>query len=59
MLYFLPSMKQKKKDRPSNNMGGKISDVDVDNEMSNIEIVKSLISKVQKTWRMQSMMMKY
>ena len=48
MLYFLPSMKQQKKDRPSTNMGGKISDVDVDNEMPNIETVKSLITKGKK-----------
>ena len=47
-----------KQDEPSNDLGDKISDVDVENEIPNIETVKYLISKVQKKWRVKSMMMK-
>ena len=48
MLYFPPSIQQQNQDKPSNDIGEKIIDMDVDNEMPNIETVKSLIANVKK-----------
>ena len=48
MLYFPPSIQQQNQDKPSNDLEEKISDVDVENEMPNIETVKYLIAKVKK-----------
>ena len=50
MLYCPPSIQQQKQDKSSNYIEEQISDVYVDNEMPNIETVKSLIAKVQKIW---------
>ena len=47
MLYCSSIIQNQKKDEPSNDIGEKISDVDVDNDMPNIETVKYLIEKVQ------------
>ena len=48
MLYFPPSIQQQNQDKPSNDIGEKIIYMDVDNEMPNIETVKSLIANVKK-----------
>ena len=48
MLYFPPIIQQQKQDKPINDLEEQISDVDVDNEMPNIETVKSIIEKVEK-----------
>jgi hypothetical protein len=48
MLYCPPSLQQQKQNEPSDDRGEQINDVDLENEMPNIEKVKSLISKVQK-----------
>eukprot|EP00978_Attheya_sp_CCMP212_P026221 scaffold85793_cov40-Attheya_sp.AAC.1 len=48
MMYCSPSLQDQKQDEPSDDLGEKISDVAVENEMQNIEIVKSLIATVQK-----------
>ena len=60
MEIIIPSgaVTNQKQDEPCNDLGDKISDVDVENEIPNIETVKYLISKVQKNWRVKSMMMK-
>eukprot|EP00978_Attheya_sp_CCMP212_P019227 scaffold53623_cov55-Attheya_sp.AAC.1 len=58
MLYCPASLQQQKQDKASADLGEQISDMNVENEMPNIETVKSLIAKVQKIWGMQSMMMK-
>ena len=47
MLYCSSIIQNQKQDEPSNDIGEKISDVDVDNDMPNIETVKYLIEKVQ------------
>eukprot|EP00978_Attheya_sp_CCMP212_P014747 scaffold37745_cov27-Attheya_sp.AAC.1 len=48
MMYCSPSLQEHKQDEPSDDLGEKISDVAVENEMQNIETVKSLIAIVQK-----------
>eukprot|EP00978_Attheya_sp_CCMP212_P016445 scaffold43071_cov88-Attheya_sp.AAC.1 len=48
MMYCPPSLQeQKQDDEPSDDLGEKISDLAVENEMPNIETVKSLIATVQ------------
>ena len=49
MLYCPPSIQYQNKDKPSNDLGEKLSDVYVDNETTNIETVKSLITKLKKS----------
>eukprot|EP00978_Attheya_sp_CCMP212_P016392 scaffold42943_cov53-Attheya_sp.AAC.2 len=58
MSYCPASLQQQKQDEASADLGEQISDVNLENEMPNIETVKSLIAKEQKTWGMQSMMRK-
>eukprot|EP00978_Attheya_sp_CCMP212_P011654 scaffold28855_cov80-Attheya_sp.AAC.3 len=48
MLYCPPMLQQQKQNKPCDDIQEQINDVDVENEMPNIETVKSLISKVQK-----------
>ena len=50
VLYFPPIIHNQKQDKPSNYLVEQRSDVDVENDMPNIETVKYLIEKVQKTW---------
>eukprot|EP00978_Attheya_sp_CCMP212_P026765 scaffold88617_cov63-Attheya_sp.AAC.1 len=48
MMYCSPSLQEHKQDEPSDDLGEQIIDVAVENEMQNIETVKSLIATVQK-----------
>eukprot|EP00978_Attheya_sp_CCMP212_P002744 scaffold5622_cov70-Attheya_sp.AAC.2 len=49
MMMCPPSLQQQQKqNEPSDDLGEQSSDVDVENEMPNIETVKSLIATVQK-----------
>eukprot|EP00978_Attheya_sp_CCMP212_P024201 scaffold75729_cov40-Attheya_sp.AAC.2 len=54
MMYCPPSLQQQKQDEPSDDLGEQISDVDVENEMPNIETVKSESHTITPLYKLRS-----